>query len=112
MSPMDADIAHLLAGSLVLVSFLLLYQDRMFALLNIFALHACVLACSVGWQAWVQGAPHLFITALIALRVQGRGHSGRPAPHRRAPWHPRYARERRQHRSDDAALASGWSRCR
>ena len=52
MSPLDSDIAHLLAGSMVLVSFLLLYQDRMFALLNFFALHACVLACSVGWQAY------------------------------------------------------------
>ena len=40
MSPLDSDIAHLLAGSMVLLSFLLLYQDRMFALLNVFALHA------------------------------------------------------------------------
>ncbi|TAK51354.1 MAG: hydrogenase-4 component E [Gammaproteobacteria bacterium] len=71
MSPIEADVAHFLAGSLVLVSFLLLYQDRMFALLNTFALHACVLAFSVGWQAWVQGAPHLFITALIALVFKG-----------------------------------------
>ncbi len=67
MTPLDTDIAHLLAGSMVLVSFLLLYQDRMFALLNFFAIHACVLALSVGWQAYLQRAPHLFITALIAL---------------------------------------------
>ena len=71
MSTLDADIAHLLAGSMVLVSFLLLYQDRMFALLNIFALHACVLAFSVGWQAHLQDAPHLFITAVIALAFKG-----------------------------------------
>jgi hydrogenase-4 component E len=64
---LDTDIAHLLAGSMVLVSFLLLYQDRMFALLNTFAIHACVLAFSVAWQAYLQRAPHLFITALIAL---------------------------------------------
>src|SRR5205814_8569776 len=50
MSPLDSDIAHLLAGSMVLLSFLLLYQDRMFALLNVFALHAYALACSVAWQ--------------------------------------------------------------
>jgi hydrogenase-4 component E len=49
----------------------LLYQDRMSALLNFFALHACVLAFSVGWQAYVQRAPHLFITALIALLFKG-----------------------------------------
>jgi hydrogenase-4 component E len=71
MTPLETDIAHLLAGSMVLVSFLLLYQDRMFALLNVFALHAWVLAFSVGWQAWLQGAPHLFITALIALAFKG-----------------------------------------
>jgi hydrogenase-4 component E len=61
------DVAHLLAGGLVLVSFMLLYQDRMYALLNIFALHALVLALSVAWQAYVQHAPHLFVTAAIAL---------------------------------------------
>ena len=61
------DIAHMLAGGLVLLSFVLLYQDRLYALLNIFALHALVLALSVAWQAYVQDAPHLYITALIAL---------------------------------------------
>jgi hydrogenase-4 component E len=61
------DVAHMLAGSLVLVSFVQLYQDRLYALLNIFALHAFVLALSVAWQAYIQNAPHLYITALIAL---------------------------------------------
>jgi hydrogenase-4 component E len=61
------DIAHLLAGGMVVVSFMLLYQDRMLALLHVFALHAGVLAVSVAWQAWVQDAPHLFVTAAIAL---------------------------------------------
>jgi hydrogenase-4 component E len=61
------DVAHLLAGGLVLVSFMLLYQDRMFGLLNVFALHAFVLAFSVAWQALIQDAPHLYVTAAIAL---------------------------------------------
>src|SRR4029434_10481565 len=61
------DIAHLLAGSLVLVSFLQLYQDRLYALLNIYALHALVLAASVAWQAFIQDAPLLYLTAMIAL---------------------------------------------
>jgi hydrogenase-4 component E len=65
------DIAHLLAGSLVLVSFMLLYQDRMFALLNVFALHAIVLSLAVAWQAFTQAAPHLYITAAIALAFKG-----------------------------------------
>jgi hydrogenase-4 component E len=61
------DIAHLLAGGLVLVSFMMLYQDRLSALINVFALHAVVLALSVAWQAFIQDAPHLYVTALIAL---------------------------------------------
>ncbi len=61
------DIAHFLAGGLVLVSFMLLYQDRLYALLNTFALQAFVLALSVAWQAFIQDAPHLYVTASIAL---------------------------------------------
>lgn len=70
MGDLAFDIAHLLAGGLVLVSLMLLYQDRLYALLNVFALQAAVLALSVTWQAWVQGAPHLYITAAIALVVK------------------------------------------
>ena len=61
------DIAHLLGGGLVLVSFMLLYQDRLHALLNVYALHALVLSLSVAWQAYIQDAPHLYVTAVIAL---------------------------------------------
>jgi hydrogenase-4 component E len=67
MSRIDFDVAHLLAGTLVLISFLELYQDRMYALLNVYALHALVLAASVAWQALIQDAPHLYVTAGIAL---------------------------------------------
>ncbi|GAB4187137.1 MAG: hydrogenase-4 component E [Thalassobaculales bacterium] len=67
MSGLVFDIAHMLAGGLVLISFMLLYQDRLSALLNIFALQAVVLALCVAWQAHVQAAPHLYLTALIAL---------------------------------------------
>ena len=67
MTSMSLDIAHMLAGGLVLTSFMLLYQDRMFGLLNVFALHAVVLSASVAWQAHIQHAPHLYVTAVIAL---------------------------------------------
>lgn len=67
MDRLSFDLAHLLAGGLVLVSFMMLYQDRLYTLLNVFALHAVVLALSVAWQAYVQDAPHLYITAAIAL---------------------------------------------
>src|SRR5687767_11158470 len=67
MRGLTFDIAHMLAGSLVLVSFMQLYQDRLYALLNVYALHAFVLALSVAWQAYIQNAPHLYVTAAIAL---------------------------------------------
>jgi len=61
------DLAHMLAGGLVLVSLAMLYQDRLYSLINTLAVHAVVLALSVAWQAYIQDAPHLYITALIAL---------------------------------------------
>jgi hydrogenase-4 component E len=67
MDKLVFDIAHLLAGGLVLVSFMMLYQGRLYALLNGYALHALVLALSVAWQAFAQDAPHLYVTAAIAL---------------------------------------------
>lgn len=67
MNGLSLDIAHMLAGALVLMSFMLLYQDRMYGLLNVFALQAVVLSASVAWQAHIQHAPHLYVTALIAL---------------------------------------------
>ncbi len=67
MGQLDFDIAHLLAGGLVLMSLLMLYQDRMFALIRIFMAHAIVLSASVTWQAYTQHAPHLYVTAAIAI---------------------------------------------
>jgi hydrogenase-4 component E len=67
MDGLTFDIAHLLAGGLVLVSFMMLYQDRLYSLLNMFALHSLVLTLSVAWQAYGQQAPHLYVTAAIAL---------------------------------------------
>ena len=70
ISPLALDIAHLFAGGLVLVSVMLLYQDRMTGLINTFALHALVVSLSVAWQAFIQQAPHLYITAAIALVIK------------------------------------------
>jgi hydrogenase-4 component E len=67
MDRLAFDIAHFLAGGLVLISFVLLYQDRVYALLNAFALQALTLAFSVAWQAYIQHAPHLYITAGITV---------------------------------------------
>jgi hydrogenase-4 component E len=59
MQGLAFDIAHLLAGGLVLVSLMMLYQDRLPALINVFALHAILLAASVTWQANIQHEPYL-----------------------------------------------------
>ncbi len=67
MTHFSLDMAHLLAGSLVVVSFMMLYQDRLSALINVLALHSFVLALAVAWQARIQLAPQLYITAAIAL---------------------------------------------
>ncbi|PIO96886.1 Hydrogenase-4 component E [uncultured Pleomorphomonas sp.] len=67
MERFSLDAAHLLAGGMVLVSFMMLYQNRILGLLNVFAAHAVVLSLSVAWQAYIQSAPHLFVTAAIAL---------------------------------------------
>ncbi|WP_135468022.1 hydrogenase-4 component E [Crenalkalicoccus roseus] len=61
------DVAHLLGGIMVLLSFVLLYQRRVSAVIGAFAVQGGVLAAAAAWQAWVQGSPHLYVTALIAL---------------------------------------------
>jgi hydrogenase-4 component E len=65
------DVGHLLAGLMLVLSFVLLYQDRILATLNVFAMQAIVLAGAVAWQAHAQDAPHLFVTAAVALSVKG-----------------------------------------
>jgi hydrogenase-4 component E len=71
MHSLSFDVAHLLAGTMLVLSFVLLYQDRVTAVLNVFALQAIALALSVAWQSIAQGAPHLIVTALVALVVKG-----------------------------------------
>jgi hydrogenase-4 component E len=71
MTNLAFDMAHLLAGGLVLVSFMMLYQDRLPALINVFALHAVLLAASVSWQAQIQNEPYLYVTAIIAAVFKG-----------------------------------------
>jgi hydrogenase-4 component E len=71
MPSLAFDIAHLLAGSMLVLSFVLLYQDRITAVLNVFALQAIALALSVAWQALAQDAPHLLVTAMVALVAKG-----------------------------------------
>jgi hydrogenase-4 component E len=71
MRSLAFDPAHFLAGGMLVLSFLLLYQDRITAVLNVFALQAIALSLSVAWQSVVQDAPHLIVTAAVALVVKG-----------------------------------------
>jgi hydrogenase-4 component E len=61
------DTAHVLDSAVLVLSFALLYQRRLFAVLTIYAYQALFLAVAAAWQAYAQQAPHLFITAAIAL---------------------------------------------
>lgn len=61
------DVAHLLGGAVLLLSFVLLYQRRIGAVINAFAAQGALLAAAAAWQGWVQGAAGLYVTALIAL---------------------------------------------
>ena len=61
------DVAHLLGTLALVLSFVLLYQRRLAAVINVYALQAVVLAAAAAWQAWVQGAPHLYVTAVITI---------------------------------------------
>jgi hydrogenase-4 component E len=65
------DLAHLLGGAALVLSFALLYQRRVTAVINIYALQGIVLAAAAAWQGWVQHAAHLYLTALITLVAKG-----------------------------------------
>ena len=65
------DVSHLLAGAMLVTSFALLYQQRIGAVLNAFAVQSVTLALAVAWAAWSDDRPDLFITAFIALVLKG-----------------------------------------
>ena len=64
-------VAHFLAGMMLVCSFTLLYQDRIFAVLNTFAAQAMMLSLAVAWQGYVQNSPDLFITAAMTFGLKG-----------------------------------------
>lgn len=71
MLDINVDISHSFAGIILAFSFVLLYQARLFALLNTFAAQSVALALAVAWQAYIHDAEHLYITALLALVLKG-----------------------------------------
>src|SRR5262249_18293259 len=65
------EVSHLLAGIMLVASFALLYQQRIAAVLNAFAVQSITLALAVAWAAWSENRPDLFITAAIAFSLKG-----------------------------------------
>ncbi|HEY4252317.1 MAG TPA: hydrogenase-4 component E [Roseomonas sp.] len=61
------DIAHLLGGGVLLLSFVLLYQRRITAVINAFAVQGALVAAAAVWQGVAQDAAGLFLTAIIAF---------------------------------------------
>ncbi|RJF77427.1 hydrogenase-4 component E [Azospirillum cavernae] len=64
------DAAHLLGALVLLTSFALLYQRRLFSLLNVFTVQALALSGAAAWQAYAHDEPHLYITAILTLGLK------------------------------------------
>lgn len=67
LQALSYDLAHLIGATVLMAGFSLLYQRRLFAVLNTFSFQALALAAAAAWQAHVQNAPHLYVTAGVAL---------------------------------------------
>lgn len=61
------DGAHMLGAVVLLMSFLLLIQRRLFSLIHAFMFQALALTATAAWQGFAHDAPHLYVTALITL---------------------------------------------
>ncbi len=70
MLDLGYDIAHLMGAIVLLMSFALLYQRRLFSLLNVFTVQALALTAAAAWQGYTQHAPHLYVTALLTLGLK------------------------------------------
>ncbi len=100
MGQISYEVAHLLGATMLMAGFGLLYQRRLYAVLNTFAFQALALAAAAAWQAHVQHAPHLYVTAGIALVFKGM----------LVPFALHWLVERLGiHRSVDTALSIGWT---
>lgn len=67
MHTLAYDGAHMLGAVVLLMSFMLLIQRRLFSLIHVFMIQALALTATAAWQGFAQDAPHLYVTALITL---------------------------------------------
>jgi len=99
-SQFSYDIAHLIGATVLMAGFSLLYQRRVFAVLNTFAFQALALAAAAAWQAHIQHAPHLYFTAAIALLFKAMA----------VPFALHWLVEKLGiHRTVETALSIGWT---
>jgi hydrogenase-4 component E len=61
------DVTHLLDGTMLLLSFILLSQRRLFGVISTYGFQALVLAAAAAWQAYVHDEAQLYVTAAVAL---------------------------------------------
>ena len=64
-------VAHLLSSAVLVLSFGLLYQRRLTAMIGTYAMQAWALAAAAFWQGWVQGSPALYIAGAITAGAIG-----------------------------------------
>lgn len=67
MSDLAYDVSHLLGAVVLLMSFALLYQRRLFSLLQVYSAQALTLAAAAAWKGYTHDEAHLYVTALLAL---------------------------------------------
>jgi hydrogenase-4 component E len=63
--------SHLFSALVLIGSFSMIYQRRMVGMFNAFAFQAIALACAAAWQAHIQAAHHLYVTAAMAFVLKG-----------------------------------------
>lgn len=65
------DLAHLLGGVMLVLSFGLLYQRRLGGAINLYGMQAVALSAAAAWQGYVQDSVNLYLTAVITLAAKG-----------------------------------------
>lgn len=64
------EVAHLLGGMALALSFALLYQRRVGAMIHVYALQGMVLGLEAAWQALLRPAAILWLVALITITAK------------------------------------------
>jgi len=65
------DLSHLASAMVLLAGFVVLYQRRVLGVFRAFAAQSIAVAAAAAWQAYSHEAPHLYVTAAIALLLKG-----------------------------------------